>query len=50
MFFSPDNELGAEGDDHDGAMEPAPEVEKLCTPAVEHTRGHVSRLRGMVRD
>lgn len=38
---------------HDGAIQEAdavPQVEKLCTPAVEHTRGHVSRLRGMVRE
>lgn len=44
---------GAEGEKHDGAMQgmdAVPQVEKLCTPAVEHTRGHISRLRGMVRE
>eukprot|EP00903_Cladosiphon_okamuranus_P015237 g14083.t1 len=36
---------------HDGAIQgtnAVPEAEKLCTAAVEHTRGHISRLRGMV--
>ena len=44
---------GAGDESREGTMqgtEPVPEVEKLSTPAVEHTRGHMSRLRGMVRE
>lgn len=31
-------------------MELVPDIEKLCTTAVEHTRGHIARLREMVND
>lgn len=43
----------SERENYDGAMQgtdAVPEVEKLSTPTVEHTRGHISRLRGMVRE
>lgn len=36
-----------DGDHNDVAVE-VPNVEKLNTAAVQHTRGHVSRLRDMV--
>ncbi|CAM9316764.1 unnamed protein product [Scytosiphon promiscuus] len=39
------------GVDHDGDGQeeaPVPYTEKLCTSAVDHTRGHIARLREMV--
>lgn len=34
--------------DHNDVAVAVPNVEKLNTPAVQHTRGHISRLRDMV--
>lgn len=41
-------DIGHNNDDITQAMTTAAELKNLCTPVVEQTRGHVSRLRDMV--
>lgn len=41
-------EGGADDADAGREMTRLPDTEKLCTSAVEHTRGHIARLREMV--